>query len=66
MRNCGICGVALNQPMAPETMDCAGDCARCMAEFDDPECVQLLKNLADPVKRANEIAAYEAWRIEKA
>ncbi len=61
MMNCGICGVALNQPMAPETIDCA----RCMAEFDDPGCVQLLKNLADPVTRSNEIAAYEAWRAKK-
>ena len=64
MTKCGICSIELNQPSAPETMDCAGDCARCLAEFDDPECVQLLKNLADPATRDAEIAAYEAWRIK--
>jgi hypothetical protein len=65
MMKCRICEVELNQPMAPETMDCAGDCARCMAEFDDPECIQLLKNLADPAKHAAEIAACEVRRTKK-
>jgi hypothetical protein len=59
---CGICGTELNRPMAPETMDCGGDCARCMADLGDPKCIRLLKKLGDLTKRAQVIASYEVWR----
>jgi hypothetical protein len=62
---CGICGTELNRPMAPETMDCGGDCARCLAGFGDSGCIRLLKNLGDPTKRAEVIASYEAWRVKQ-
>jgi hypothetical protein len=51
--------------MVPETMDCGGDCVRCMAGFGDRECIELLDNVSDPAKRAEEIAVYEAWRAEQ-
>ena len=65
MTKCGICGRQLNQPIVPETKDCGGDCARCMADFGDRECIELLKNLNDPAKRPAEIARYEAWRVKQ-
>ena len=65
MMKCGICGRTLNQPMAPETMDCGGDCARCMADLGDRECIELLKNLSDSAKRAQAIASYEVWRVRQ-
>lgn len=35
--NCGIC----NRPLgtSPDTVDCGGDCLRCMAEAGDPDCI---------------------------
>jgi len=65
MSKCGICGRELNQPMVPETMNCGGDCARCMADFGDRECVEFLKKLADPAVRPAEVASYEAWRVRQ-
>lgn len=62
---CGICGSELNQPMVPETMDWGGDCARCMADFGDRECIELLKRLGDSAKRSAAIAEYEAWRVKQ-
>jgi hypothetical protein len=66
MLKCGICGETLNVPDSPETMNCGGDCLKCLAEFDDPECVETLRRLKDPVTRADEIANYEAWRTKYA
>ncbi|MGA7244561.1 MAG: hypothetical protein WBX19_15340 [Terracidiphilus sp.] len=51
--------------MVPETMDWGGDCARCMADFGDRECIELLKRLGDPAKRSAVIAEYEAWRVKQ-
>jgi hypothetical protein len=65
MRNCGICGRGLNQPLVPETMSFGGDCARCMADLGDRECVDLLKKLGDPSKRPAEVATYELWRAKQ-
>jgi len=55
----------LNQPMVPESMDCGGDCTRCIADFGDRECIALLKKLDDPAKRPGAIAHYEAWRLKQ-
>jgi hypothetical protein len=51
--------------MVPETMNFGGDCARCMADFGDRECIKLLDNVSDPAKHAQEIALYEAWRVKQ-
>lgn len=40
---CRICGQALNAPSKPETLDCGGDCLKCMADSGDPECVETLR-----------------------
>jgi len=45
MITCNICGIQLNQARKPDTLDCGGDCLRCMAEFDDPECVEVMQEL---------------------
>jgi len=37
--NCGICGRPLNLKDDPTSLDCGGDCLRCMAEAGDPDCV---------------------------
>jgi hypothetical protein len=62
---CGICGQELNVPLKPETGDCGGDCLKCMADFDDPECVEILRRLNDPRTRAQEIERYEADRVRQ-
>jgi hypothetical protein len=65
MKNCGICGRGLNQPLVPETKSVGGDCARCMADLGDRDSIALLKKLGDPLKRPAEIAAYEVWRAKQ-
>ena len=40
--NCLICCRKLNVPDEPDSLDCGGDCLRCMAEMGDPECVLSL------------------------
>lgn len=40
---CRICGQTLNVPSKPETLDCGGDCLKCMADSGDPECVEMLR-----------------------
>jgi hypothetical protein len=40
---CRICGETLNVPSKPETLDCGGDCLKCMADSGDPECVEMLR-----------------------
>lgn len=35
--NCNICGRLLDVPGDPETHDCGGDCARCMADVGDTD-----------------------------
>ena len=39
---CRICGQVLN--LDEQSMDCGGDCVRCMAEAGDPECVETMKD----------------------
>jgi anti-anti-sigma factor len=40
---CRICGQELNVPLKPETLDCGGDCLKCMANSGDPVCVETLR-----------------------
>jgi len=63
--NCKTCGQELNVPFKPDTLDCGGDCLRCMADFDDPECVETLRRLNDPATRTQEIEEYEAYRMRQ-
>jgi len=63
---CRICGQELNIPFKPETLDCGGDCLRCMADSGDPECKEALRRLIDPDTRKREIDAYEAYRTRDA
>lgn len=37
---CTICKRELNTPGDPTTIDCGGDCLKCMAEAGDPEAVK--------------------------
>jgi hypothetical protein len=62
--NCSICTRDLNQPMMPDTADCAGHCLRCMADSEDPECIELIEKLENPASRNHEILRYEAWRTQ--
>jgi len=59
---CRLCGQELNVPFKPETLDCGGDCLKCMADSGDPECEETLRRLQDPDTRTREIKAYEAYR----
>lgn len=46
VRYCGICKLALDRPGVPESLDCGGDCLRCMAEVgEDPDCIEELRKL---------------------
>ena len=48
MVNCSICGRTLNDPLVPESLDCGGDCLKCMAEIgEDPECVYAMRKIND-------------------
>ena len=40
---CRICGQTLNVPSKSETLDCGGDCLKCMADSGDSECVEMLR-----------------------
>lgn len=40
---CRICGQELNVPFKPESLDCGGDCLKCMADSGDPECVERMR-----------------------
>jgi hypothetical protein len=43
---CGICGVELTQEdVRAPTMDCGGDCLRCMADSGDPDCIEAMHEL---------------------
>lgn len=43
--NCTICKRKLDQPEFPDTLDCGGDCLRCMAECGDPDCEESMKEI---------------------
>ncbi len=59
---CSICHRELNQSGMPDTADCGGDCVRCMADSEDPECVELIRQLENSATRSRQIEQYEAWR----
>lgn len=48
-RACNICGRILNQPDDPSTLDCGGDCQRCMAAAGDPDCIAAERTGPTPV-----------------
>jgi hypothetical protein len=54
----------MNQPQRPETQDCGGDCLKCVAGCDDPECIETLNELENPETRSLAISRYEEWRIK--
>lgn len=57
--NCNICRRALNVPDDDTTLDCGGDCLRCMADIgDDPDCIAAMDKL-DPGWREK---AKRGWR----
>jgi hypothetical protein len=48
MAKCLICGTELNQPEDPGTVDCGGDCRRCMARVAlDPDEIRAMRE-AEP------------------
>ncbi len=43
MSNCSICKRELDVPGVPESLDCGGDCMKCMAEIGgDEDCQRAL------------------------
>jgi hypothetical protein len=44
---CKTCKVLLDQPAKPWTLDCGGDCRRCMAEAGDPDRMKA-EGMQDP------------------
>ena len=40
---CNICHMELDVPGVPESQDCGGDCAQCMADAGDPDFAHLVK-----------------------
>lgn len=47
---CSICKRPLGIEGDPSSFDCGGDCLRCMAHADDPDCVVLM-DVIDPAWR---------------
>jgi hypothetical protein len=50
MAKCGICKRELDVVGDETTLDCGGDCLRCMAEAGDPECRMHMLELKLPFK----------------
>jgi len=48
IKHCGLCRTPLSIPGRPETVDCGGDCRRCMAEAGDPSCIQTMQKMGLP------------------
>ena len=42
---CKTCKHVMNDPADPGTLDCGGDCRRCMAEAGDPDCMRTMAGL---------------------
>ncbi|WP_199030768.1 hypothetical protein [Ralstonia sp. ASV6] len=42
---CQICKRAMDQPGARDTVNCGGDCLRCVAEAGDPDCLKVMREL---------------------
>ncbi|CAN7786619.1 hypothetical protein LJR034_008709 [Caballeronia sp. LjRoot34] len=42
---CAICGRALGDVDDPLSVDCGGDCLRCMADCGDPDCIAAIDAL---------------------
>lgn len=43
---CHFCRRLLDQPDDPTTLDCGGDCLKCMAEIaEDPDCITAMKGI---------------------
>lgn len=41
-RYCKTCGVLMGQPDQPGTVNCGGDCCKCMADSGDQDCIEAL------------------------
>ena len=66
MRNCGICGTGLNQPLVPETMEFRRRLRSLHGRSRrSSKCIDLLKKLGDTAKRPAEVATYEVWRVKQ-
>lgn len=60
---CGICGCLLNDPHnMRETLDCGGDCVKCMADSGDPEAVDVMTTLHSLTEQAVE-SVKETWNV---
>lgn len=44
---CRICGRELNVDSDPLSVDCGGDCVKCMAEAGDPDCVEHVRRILE-------------------
>ncbi|MFC0698133.1 hypothetical protein [Paraburkholderia humisilvae] len=42
---CQICSQQLNQPGKPDTVDCGGDCVRCIADYRDPDALETMRKI---------------------
>lgn len=41
---CNMCKTPMDQPGKPATLNCGGDCRKCMAEAGDPDCIRYFRN----------------------
>lgn len=41
---CGTCGCLLDNPGDSGSLDCGGDCRRCMADAGDPDCLAAMRS----------------------
>ena len=42
---CNICRRPLDQPGHPDSLDCGGDCLRCMAQCHDPDAINAMREI---------------------
>lgn len=43
--SCSICRRPLDLPDQPDTLNCGGDCLRCMAECHDPDALTAMREI---------------------
>lgn len=46
---CLICKRVLNNPSDPYSVDCGGDCIKCMAECGDPDCIKEVEKIKNKI-----------------
>lgn len=56
MGACNICKRALDDPQDPTTLDCGGDCLKCMADIAlDDDCIRQMATLTKEDKYMRQV-----------